>query len=149
MPNPQGEFFVKVLDDFVSTVLEAVDPTVAVKGDEDRYLKGVQDFPNIDELLPGGSTNYVEALKRITLYEFAQVKLSNKLSELMIKRTQARVFVHKLTQTINPAHCKDITDRINFYLARITELEAIISIRVGLIDKCIVALRSLKLEARH
>jgi hypothetical protein len=137
--NVNQEAFIKVLSDYVIQLSEKLD----YDSGTEPYNK-VQDFPSFNSLMNNNVLNWYEVARNIANYGFAQVKYSDLLAEIKIKQSQARIYIHSLS---NIPSSKSIMDSINFYIARITELSEVIRIRIDSIKESVLSLRSLKADA--
>lgn len=110
-------------------------------------LASVSEFPSVDSIMLNGIMNWKAVSEKIANYEFAQVQLSNLLSDMMIKRTQSKMFINQIMSGGMTPISKQTADQINFYISRLSELELVIKVRLEAIEKCITALRTIKSDA--
>lgn len=101
-------------------------------------------FPDYELLYKNGVININEIVKQISYFEYDRAIYVGKISDLVIKKTQARLFLFRATKNLGEMMVKNFAREINFFLARMQDFEALLRVRTESADKAINSLRSIQ-----
>jgi hypothetical protein len=107
----------------------------------------VKEFPRTSELYNNQNLNTPVLDKHLAEYQYCHTQAANQLSDCSIKKIQSRLYLKKVEDAQGELPSKRFHRDVEFYIARITDLEIALKTYVEALDKNVTALRSIKANA--
>lgn len=122
----------KILDNYTQSVCTALEKLE------------VRVFPEYDTLYKNNVINIQVVAKQIALFEYDRAIYVGKINDLVIKKTQSRLFLYRASKSLGEMNVKGLLRDINFFLGRLQDFESLLRLRIENADKAINSLRSIQ-----
>lgn len=142
MPAPKDDVvnrarIVQILETYLTTLCEELEAST------------IREFPSYEEIFENRVINTHKVAEYIAFYEYDRASEVRRMSDIIIKKTQSRIFLHKSMKQYGDMSLKDFSKDVNFYLARMQDIETTLRVRIENSDKAITSLRSIQSNSQR